>query len=248
MLKSKSPTINVALVIPAHNEERFIESSVLSLEKYINLNLNNYNIKILIFEDGSIDNTFDIISKLAKQYDNITIHHKPAKQGRGRAVKEAWRDIDADIYAYLDADFATHISHLQLLLGKCSEGFDIVTGSRYLKYSDVNRPLLRTIASKVYNRIINLIFKTSVSDHQCGFKAIKGVACKIILKESVFDDWFWDTEIFIIAQRKGLRVCEVPVQWSEKRGTKTPLVRLLKDIWIHSKGILKVLRNSRSTA
>jgi glycosyltransferase involved in cell wall biosynthesis len=246
LLQNRNPALKVAIIIPAYNEEKFIEKSILCLEKYLKLNLNKFNIKILISEDGSIDNTFNIITRLAEEYDNISIRHNPNKLGRGRAVKEAWRDIDADIYAYLDADFATDISHLQILLDKCCQGFDIVTGSRYVKYSVVNRPILRTIASKVYNQIINIIFKTAVKDHQCGFKAVTNVARGIILKESIFNDWFWDTEIFIIAHHKGLRVCEVPVQWDEKRSTKTPLIRLLKDVWIHGRGIIRILRNKGS--
>jgi glycosyltransferase involved in cell wall biosynthesis len=247
--------LKIALVVPAHNEEKFIEKSVTSLEEYLSTSddlKKKYKASILIAEDGSTDNTLNIISNLSNKYDNIIIRHNPTKLGRGRAVKEAWRNIDADIYAYLDADLATPLSYLDILLDKCNNnddgnnGFDVVTGSRYIEHSDVKRPFLRNRVSKSYNYLINLIFGTSVKDHQCGFKAVTKNACNIICKKSIFDDWFWDTEIFVIARRNGLSVCEFPIKWQEKRGTKTPLKRLLKDISIHSLGIIKLLLNNNN--
>jgi hypothetical protein len=187
---------------------------------------------------------------LSKNYDNVIIRHSPSKLGRGRAVKEAWGNIDADIYAYLDADLATPLSYLDILLDKCNNnddgnnGFDVVTGSRYIEHSEVKRPFLRNIVSKSYNYLINLLFGTSVKDHQCGFKAVTKNACIIICQKSRFDDWFWDTEIFVIARRNGLSVCEFPIKWQEKRATKTPVKRLLKDISIHGLGIIKLLLNN----
>ena len=241
-------TLNVAIVIPAHNEENFIEESIHSLEEYISSSLTSvskYNFSILIAEDGSSDNTLHIIQKVSRKYSNIIIKHSPNKLGRGRAVKKAWRDMNADIYAYMDADLATNLSNFGILLSTCSEGFDIVTGSRYVPHSNIERPFLREIVSKIYNKTINILFKTAVKDHQCGFKAVSKNARDIILNKSIFDDWFWDTEIFVIARYNGLKVTELPIEWQEKRGTKTPLKRLLKDVWIHGAGILKLIIKKR---
>ena len=247
------PSIKIALVIPTYNEEKFIEKSITALEEYLSTTMRNYKASILIAEDGSTDNTLNIITSLSNKYDNIVIRHSPTKLGRGRAVKEAWRNIDANIYAYLDADLATPLSYLDTLLDKCNDnnddnnnGFDVVTGSRYIEHSEVKRPFLRNIVSKSYNYLINLIFGTSVKDHQCGFKAVTKNACRIICQKSIFDDWFWDTEIFVIARRNGLSVCEFPIKWQEKRGTKTPLKRLLKDISIHGLGIIKLMLNNNN--
>jgi glycosyltransferase involved in cell wall biosynthesis len=250
---TETPSIKVALVVPAYNEEKFIEKSINSLEEYLFASPHlkkKYKAFILIAEDGSTDNTLNIIRRLSNKYDNIIIRHSPNKLGRGRAVKEAWRNIDADIYAYLDADMATPISYLDTLFDNCNNnnnnGFDVVTGSRYIEHSYVKRPFLRNRVSKSYNYLINLIFGTSVKDHQCGFKAVTKNACRIICQKSIFDDWFWDTEIFVIARRNGLSVCEFPIKWQEKRGTKTPVKRLLKDISIHSLGIIKLLLNNNN--
>jgi hypothetical protein len=178
---------------------------------------------------------------LASKYDNITIRQNRIKLGRGRAVKEAWRSMDADIYAYFDADLSTSISYLNVLLETCDKGFNVVTGSRYVHGSRVARPILRKMVSKFYNHIINLLFRTSVRDHQCGFKAVTKLARDTILKDSIFDDWFWDTEIFVIARRNALNIHEFPIEWQERRDNKTPLKRLLKDICIHGSDILILL-------
>jgi glycosyltransferase AglD len=244
-----SSTVSVSVVIPAHNEENIIEKSINSLEEYILSSkcsqMSKYNFSILIAEDGSSDSTFDIIMRLSHKYSNIAVRHSPNKLGRGKAVKEAWRDSNADIYAYLDADFATRLSYFSILIHKCNEGFDIVSGSRYIKHSNVERPFLRTVISRAYNSSINMLFKTSVKDHQCGFKAVSKNARDIILEKSFFDDWFWDTEIFVIARYNGLKVTEFPIEWQEKRGKKTPLKRLLKDMWIHGSGMLKLIGKKR---
>ena len=234
--------LNVALVIPTHNEEKLIESSINSLEQYISsLNDHDYNISILIAEDGSTDNTIKIANTLVAKYKNIILRHNPVKLGRGRAVKEAWKAFDANVYAYVDADMAAKLDYIDKLLESCGNGYEIVTGSRYLEYSDVKRPFLRKKVSQVYNHLINKLFHTTVKDHQCGFKAVTKNARSIILEESIFDDWFWDTEVFVIARNKGLSVFEFPIEWQENRGSKTPLRRLLKDMWIHGMGIVKLM-------
>jgi glycosyltransferase AglD len=235
--------LRAVLVIPVHNEEKFIKSTIESLEHHIFYLAEKYSITILIAEDGSTDNSTNIMTELSSKYSNILIRHNPSRLGRGKAVKNAWRDIgDVDIYAYVDADMATRISCLDMMLNLCGkEGYDVVSGSRYLPSSEVKRPLLRKAVSKLYNLVVNLLFGTTIKDHQCGFKAITKRACKIILKESTFDDWFWDTELFVIAHRKGLKVLEFPVAWEERRGSKTPIRRLLKDLWIHGSGLLKLL-------
>jgi glycosyltransferase AglD len=236
-----APPVKVVIVIPVYNEEKFIEYCINSLEEFIDSKMSKYEISILLAEDGSTDNTLNIISRLARRYNNITVRHNQSKLGRGKAVKAAWKSVDADIYAYFDADLATSISYLKVLIESCTGGFEIVTGSRYVEYSRVKRPFLRKIISRAYNYIINLLFGTSVTDHQCGFKALTHSACKIILKESIFDDWFWDTELFIIARRNDLKIHEFPIEWKERRTTRTPLKRLMKDIWIHGLGIILLL-------
>ena len=241
---NQEPSVLTAiLVIPVHNEEKFIKSTIDSIEQHLSSIAEKYSITILIAEDGSTDNSTYILTELSSKYSNILIRHNPSRLGRGRAVRNAWRDAgDVDIYSYVDADMATRISSLDIMLNLCGkEGYDVISGSRYLPTSEVKRPLLRKVVSKLYNLVVNLLLGTTVKDHQCGFKAVTKRACKIILEESTSDDWFWDTELFVIAKSKGLKVLEFPIAWEERRGSRTPIRRLLKDLWIHGYGLVKLL-------
>jgi glycosyltransferase AglD len=242
---SLGSTIKVLLVIPVYNEERFIEQSVTDLQRYIleePLLRKKYNFSILLAEDGSTDATLNILLGLSTRYDNIVIRHYSDKLGRGKAIKNAWNSADADIYAYFDADMPVKLTHLSTLIESCSnQEYDLVTGSRYVEGSIVNRPPLRNIVSKAYNLLVRFLFKTGIKDHQCGFKAVKRKMRDLIIRQSVFDDWFWDTEMFVIARRNGLCVLEFPVKWEETRTKRTCVRRLLNDILIHGSDIVRLL-------
>ena len=244
-----SPPSRIALVIPVHNEARFIEQSVKSIEQYIISSKleEKFKFTIIIAEDGSTDNSYEIIKHLATEYENIVISHSLFKLGRGRAVKEAWKNTDAEIYIYLDADMSVPVQYLNCLIESCNNAKnEIVTGSRYIETSRVRRPFLRKIISMSYNSIVNLLFKTGIRDHQCGFKGVRKNARDIILTQSIFDDWFWDTEIFVIAKANRIPVREFPIEWEEKKGSKTPILRLLSDMGVHGLGIAKLLLRRKS--
>lgn len=231
----------VLLVLPAHNEEKFLESSVHTVLYELSKLQKDYNFTLVIAEDGSEDRTFEIGRQLSSKFQEILILHHEKKLGRGKSVKVAWSQFNADVYAYMDVDLATNVTQLEQLISSILDGVDLATGSRYKNGALTNRPFLRLIVSQSYNRLIRIIFKTGVFDHQCGFKAVSKSMCDYMLKHSKFDDWFWDTELFILAKRNGYAIYEFPVEWVEKRSSKTPIRRLVKDIGIHGAGIVKSL-------
>jgi glycosyltransferase AglD len=247
---SHDSTKKVLLVIPVYNEEGFIEQSVTDLQKHLledPLLSRKYKFSVLIADDGSTDKTFQILVSLSARYNNIAITHCSAKLGRGKAIKNGWNSGEADIYAYFDADMPVKLSHLATLIDSCSyEEYHLVTGSRYVEGSTVDRPPLRYIVSKAYNFLVNILFKTNIKDHQCGFKAVKRHMRDLILKQSIFDDWFWDTEMFVIARRNRLGILEFPVDWKETRTNRTCFGRLLCDIWVHGSDILRLLVKERT--
>jgi hypothetical protein len=132
------------------------------------------------------------------------------------------------------------------LINYIEEGYDLATGSRYLEGSICRRPFLRKLTSKGYNAIIRFLFSDGVQDHQCGFKAYSKRMVDHILRECKDNDWFWDTETIVLAHRNGFSIKEFPIEWEEKKGKRTPLKRLMKDIWIHGKGTLNLLFNRKS--
>jgi glycosyltransferase involved in cell wall biosynthesis len=209
------------------------------LKKELSTNTSDY--VIVIAEDGSTDGSDLIAAELAR-HDNSIVHvHADRKLGRGLALMNVWGKYKAEIYSYIDCDLATDMVHFPQLIQYIEEGYDLSTGSRYVKGSMTKRPFLRGFTSKIYNFFIRLFFKTGVQDHQCGFKAFSRKFIEFLLENNLHDDWFWDTEVIVLAKKGSFKLIEFPVSWEEKKGQRTPLKRLINDIGIHGKGILRLL-------
>jgi hypothetical protein len=228
----------IVATIPAHNEAKFLERAVRTvLQETVALG-DDYC--IVIAEDGSSDGSDEIAERLARNNPQIIHIHADKKLGRGLALKNAWKKVNGNIYAFVDCDLATDMKYYPQLIGAIRNGIDLATGSRYMSGAIVQRPALRGLVSKMYNLLIRAVFRTHVHDHQLGFKAFSSRVVGDLLSRCSSADWFWDTEIIVRSVREGYKLAEFPVEWIEKRGTRTPLDRLTKDIYIHGKGFLKL--------
>lgn len=226
----------VVIILPVHNEAKYIEQTI----KTIYPIASSYEALIVIAEDGSTDGSDHICRSLSSTYPNILFFHSDRKLGRGRALKNIISQVKGDIYIYLDVDLATDMQDFHRLVIATKNGFDLVTGSRYVSGAKVNRPPLRHLVSLIYNFSIRVIFGSKIRDHQCGFKAFSNRLVNSLLPQSQSDDWFWDTEIIVLAALNGFRIYEFPVTWVENRYKNTPIKRLVKDIVIHARGLLKL--------
>ena len=231
--------VKIIATLPCHNDVVFLENAVKALKEGLSSYVSDY--LIVIAEDGSTDGSEKIAAELASSDPYVVHIHADRKLGRGLALMNAWRLFEGEIFAYIDCDLATDMVFFPHLIGYIEKGYDLATGSRYLEGSKTNRPFLRGLTSKTYNLIIRLFFKTGVQDHQCGFKAFSIRMIERMKNEKLHDDWFWDTEVIVLAKRGEFRLIEFPVAWEERKGTSTPLKRLVKDIWIHGKGIFRLL-------
>ena len=193
---------------------------------------------LLIAEDGS--NSTSTVEELRCKYPNIVYLHHDQRLGRGKALRDAWNEVHGEVYVYVDVDMATNLTKLDAYrnLIRLQEEFDLVTGSRYLPNSLTNRPKLRRAASLVYNSLVCLLFHTGIHDHQCGFKSFSRRLVDRLAVEARSDSWFWDTEVIVLAKRMGFKVKEIPVDWVEKKGRRTPVKRLIRDVWLHGTGLL----------
>lgn len=237
--KGSKTLVKIVATLPCHNDAAFLEKAVDAMKKGLVSHGDDY--LIVIAEDGSTDDSAELAGILASSDPRIVHIHDEKKLGRGRALMNAWERFDGEIYAYIDCDLATDMSFFPQLIGYIEEGYDLATGSRYVEGAVTTRPFLRGIASKAYNWIIRVVFNDGILDHQCGFKAFSRGMVEHILKENRDGDWFWDTEAIVLARRGGFRLVEFPVAWKEKKGRRTPLKRLLKDIWVHGKGLMALL-------
>jgi glycosyltransferase involved in cell wall biosynthesis len=231
--------VRIVATLPCHNDAAFLENAVHALKEGLVSHEGDY--LIVIAEDGSTDGSTEIAGKLASSDPSIVHIHDERKLGRGLALINAWKAFDGEIYAYIDCDLATDMSFFPQLIDYIEEGHDLATGSRYVEGAVTTRPFLRGVTSKAYNWIIRLVFSDGIRDHQCGFKSFSRAMVEHLKDESRHDDWFWDTEAIVLARRGGFKLVEFPVEWNEKKGSRTPLKRLLKDVWIHGKGLVKLL-------
>lgn len=236
----------IVLVIPAHNEARFIRRAVKEAQRYLSAMTEHW--VIVVAEDGSTDGTSTILSSLSSKDRRVIYLHSDERLGRGFALNRAMNlfDGDGDVFCYVDADLATDMEALPTLIKKVETGCDLVTGSRYMRGSKVTRPLLRMLVSRVYNILIRFVFHDAVNDHQCGFKAFSRRLVKEVVLKCTDTHWFWDTEVIIRSQIRGFKVVEVPIKWKEKRSHRTSLMRLWRDIGVHGAGLLKLWLDMRS--
>jgi len=231
--------MKVLINLPVYNEEKQLEKHTLILDRFLKKNL-NYQYTIQIVDNASIDGTRKIGEKLKHKYKNIDYLYIPRK-GRGFALKQAWTNKNYDIYSYMDLDLSTDINKFPKLIDMIvKDGYDISIGSRLSKESKVKRGIIRTVLSKGYNLLIKLFFKTSFPDAQCGFKAIKKAAFWKIAPEIKNDNWFFDTELLLIGERKyKLKIASVPVKWIDDKETTVKVGKTIKE---DIKGLIRVYK------
>jgi glycosyltransferase involved in cell wall biosynthesis len=215
----------VLFVIPVYNEEVELAGSVKTLTDYLKNNLSDFRWTVTIADNASTDNTLQIAKKLAKTIPNLVVVHVEQK-GRGRAVKKVWTECDDDIVAYMDVDLSTDLKHFPPLVRSLLRGYDLAIGSRNAQGSRVfKRGLLRTITSKGYIHLIKCFFWVHFSDAQCGFKAITRRTVNDVLPLIKDTEWFFDTELLLVAEKAGYRIYEEPVTWIDNPGST---VRVMK--------------------
>lgn len=203
----------VTVVLPAHNEAGNLKRAIKETEDFLFKICQDF--EIIIAEDGSTDGTDDIARGIANSNHRVRWMHHDERLGRGRALSDAFRESEGSILVYMDVDLSTDIRFLETLMRTIIDGYDIAIGSRAHPESRVRRSLKRTITSLMYNSMVRLVLGSYIRDHQCGFKAFKRNSFFDIINEVYDDHWFWDTEILVLATRKGLNVKEVPIVWRE---------------------------------
>lgn len=226
------------VTLPVYKDTQFLGSTSVVLEEATRAIQENF--ALLIAEDGS--NSTATVDELKWKYSNIIHIQHDERLGRGKALREAWKMVQGDVYVYVDVDLATDLARFDAYrnLILLQNQFDLVTGSRYISGSATNRPALRRGASVAYNWLVRFLFHTGVHDHQCGFKSFSRRLVDRLAVDARSDSWFWDTEVIVIAKRMGFRTKEILVSWEEKKGGRTPLKRLLRDVWLHGTGLLNL--------
>jgi putative flippase GtrA len=211
------------IVVPVHDEERDLGPSVRRLHSFVQDSL-PFACRITIADNASTDRTWEVAEELAATLTGVRAVHL-AQKGRGRALRAAWSGNDATVLAYMDVDLSTDLTALLPLVAPVISGHsDVAIGTRLSRSARVVRGTKRELISRCYNTLLHATLGTRFSDAQCGFKAIRAECAEALLPLVEDTEWFFDTELLVLAERAGLRIHEVPVDWVDDVDSRVDVV------------------------
>ena len=227
-------TTDVEIVIPVYNEGQDLERSLRRLHRYLT---ERFPLRwtVMIADNASRDQTWAIACRLASELDGVRAVHLD-QRGRGRALRAVWSASAASVVAYMDVDLSTDLNALLPLVAPLLSGHsDVAIGSRLAHGARVVRGPKREVISRSYNLILKATMHSGFSDAQCGFKAVRADVALRLLPLIEDEDWFFDTELLVLAEHNGLRIHEVPVDWIDDPDSRVNLFSTalsdLKGIW-----------------
>ncbi len=231
-----SPVLDV--VVPVYNEENDLGPCVRRLHTHLRDTF-PYPFQVTVADNASTDDTLGIALTLEEELAGVRVVHLDAK-GRGRALRAAWSMSPAPVLAYMDVDLSTDLAALLPLVAPLITGHsDLAIGTRLSRASRVVRGPRREVISRCYNMILRGTLSARFSDAQCGFKAIRADAAAALLPLVEDTGWFFDTELLVLAERAGMRIHEVPVDWVDDPDSRVDVVATaVADL----KGVARLLR------
>ncbi|MCX4098970.1 glycosyltransferase [Nocardia sp. alder85J] len=234
----QTPVLDV--VIPVYNEEHTLVDCVRRLHAHLRGGF-PFSARITIADNASTDGTLAVATLLATELDGVRVVHLDRK-GRGRALRAVWEASDAEVVSYMDVDLSTDLNALLPLVAPLVSGHsDLAIGTRLSRSSRVVRGPKREFISRCYNLILKASLQARFSDAQCGFKAMRTDVARKLLPLVQDGEWFFDTELLVLAERSGLRIHEVPVDWIDDPDSRVDIVdtarKDLLGVWRVSKGL-----------
>jgi len=227
-MPERQPPLDVEIVVPVHDEAHVLQESVWRLHRYLSEQL-TVTWRVVIVDNASTDGTFEVAQSLEETLPDV-VAMRLERKGRGLALRTAWSASTARVVAYLDVDLSTDLAGLAPLVAPLLSGHsDVAIGTRLSRGSRVVRGTKREFISRSYNGIVRTVLSASFTDAQCGFKAITKTAADRLLPLVQDDAWFFDTELLVLAERSGLRIHEVPVDWQDDPDSRVDIVRTAKD-------------------
>jgi glycosyltransferase involved in cell wall biosynthesis len=232
-----SDEVLVDVVIPVLNEAHVLAKSVAEVRRFLGESL-TCRWRVVVVDNGSTDGTDRVARALVESHPGEVRFVQLPQRGRGRALRQAWTQSDADVMCHTDVDLSTELPALvKMLRAILVDGYDLATGSRLLPESRTTRSAKREFISRCYNLMVKGVLWTSFSDAQCGFKAISRDAMAALVPEVKDQSWFFDTELLVLAEKRGYRIADIPVRWIEDDDSR---VKIVKTAWDDIKGVLRI--------
>ncbi len=220
--------VDVEIVVPVYNEAAQLAERVTALRSFLDRSF-PFRALVTVVDNASTDDTYAVARDLASSQPGVAALHLPRK-GRGYALRSAWSTSEAPVVAYMDVDLSTSLPALLPLVAPLLSGHrDVAIGTRLAQGARVVRGPKRELISRAYNLLLKLTLRGRFSDAQCGFKALRRDAAEKLLPLVEDDEWFFDTELLVTAERLGLRIGEVPVDWVDDPDSRVDVVSTAAD-------------------
>ncbi|HWD55481.1 MAG TPA: glycosyltransferase [Acidimicrobiales bacterium] len=220
--------VDVEIVVPVYNEAPQLAQRITALRTFLDESF-PFRALVTIADNASTDDTLQAARALAASLPGVAALHLPRK-GRGFALRSAWSTSVAPVVAYMDVDLSTSLPALLPLVAPLLSGHrDVAIGSRLARGAHVVRGPKRELISRAYNVLLKCTLRGHFSDAQCGFKALRREAAQQLLPLVEDDEWFFDTELLITAERLGMRIGEVPVDWVDDPDSRVHIVSTALD-------------------
>ncbi|PYX01317.1 MAG: glycosyl transferase [Acidobacteria bacterium] len=214
-----------SFVIPAYNESARIGAT---LERVLNyIGQQKTHTEIIVVNDGSRDNTAQIVRQFAQQYPALRLLENPGNRGKGYSVRNGMLHANGSILLFSDADLSSPIEEAQKLFAAITSGADVAIGSRWVQSSlqTERQPLYRQLFGRIFNLMLRITLGLKFKDTQCGFKAFTRAAAQKIFPQQQIERWGFDPELLYLAKKFGFKVVEVPVVWGHSGGTRISPLR-----------------------
>jgi glycosyltransferase involved in cell wall biosynthesis len=229
----------VEIVVPVKNEENDLGPNIRRLREFLDTAF-PFPAEVCIADNGSTDATSEIATILSAELPGVRVV-RLEQSGRGRALKQVWSGSGAEVLAYMDVDLSTNLNALLPLVAPLLAGHsDVAIGTRLAKGSRVVRRPKREFISRSYNLLLRATLSAHFSDAQCGFKAIRADVARELLPLVQDTSWFFDTEMLVLAEKAGLRIHEVPVDWIDDLDSR---VAIAKTVGEDLRGIARLMRS-----
>ena len=205
------PDVFLSIVIPAHNEERRLPATLEQMHAF--LQVQSYVAQVLIVENGSQDQTYQIAQEYAHANPQFRVLRE-TERGKGLAVKRGMLEATGAYRFMCDADLSMPLTEINRFLPPARTGFDIAIASREapgaVRY---NEPPYRHLGGRLINSMIRLLALPGLNDTQCGFKCFRAGVAEDLFRHQTLPGWSFDIELLFIARRRGYKVIEVPIPW-----------------------------------
>ena len=216
----------LSIVIPAYNESARIEATLARVLECVDTR--HWDAEILVVDDGSTDNTVDIVHQWMARHRQLHLVKNPGNRGKGYSVRNGLLQSAGEIVMFTDADLSAPIEEAVRLIEALDAGADVAIGSRWLdkQKQTVHQPLYRRFFGRCFNGVTRKVMGLPFKDTQCGFKAFRRNAAQTIFRLQTIERWGFDPEILFIARKLKYTIVEVPVTWGHDERSR---ISYLKD-------------------